>query len=75
MAEAVSPAAGRRCGIARVCRVRGAPRSSLHAARAAAARPAPGETAPRGPKPAIADAGLLAAIRADLARSPWSGEG
>ncbi len=29
----------------------------------------------RGPKPAVSDADLLAAIRADLARSPWSGEG
>ena len=75
MAEAVSPGAGRRYGIARVGRLWGVPRSSLYAARAAEARPAPGETARRGPKPAIADADLLAAIRADLARSPWSGEG
>jgi putative transposase len=29
----------------------------------------------RGPKPATSDTDLLAAIRADLARSPWSGEG
>jgi len=38
MAEAVSPAAGRRYGIARVCRVWGVPRSSFYAARAAATR-------------------------------------
>src|SRR5512135_1047266 len=35
-------------------------------------KPAP---ARRGPKPAIADADLLAAIRADLAASPFQGEG
>ena len=29
----------------------------------------------RGPKPAVSDADLLAAIRGDLARSPWTGEG
>ena len=29
----------------------------------------------RGPRPAVADDMLLAAIRADLARSPWQGEG
>src|SRR3712207_8337000 len=28
-----------------------------------------------GPKPAISDQDLLAAIRADLVRSPWTGEG
>ena len=28
-----------------------------------------------GPKPALGDADLLAAIRRDLARSPWTGEG
>lgn len=75
MAEAVSPAAGRRYGIARVCRVWGVPRSSFYAARAAEARDRAVVPARRGPKPVIADAALLAAIRADLARSPWSGEG
>ena len=39
----------------------------------AAAPVAPG--ARRGPMPAVSDAALLAAIRADLARSPWTGEG
>src|SRR5919206_125316 len=29
----------------------------------------------RGPKPAVSDEVLLAAIRADLQRSPWTGEG
>ena len=75
MAETVSPAAGRRYGVARVCRVWGVPRSSFYAAHAAATRGPAAAPARRGPKPAIADADLLAAIRADLARSPWSGEG
>jgi transposase InsO family protein len=36
----------------------------------------PGPPGRRGPKPAIPDeAALLAAIEADLARSPWTGEG
>jgi hypothetical protein len=38
MAEAVSPAAGRRYGIAHARRVRGLPRTSFHAVRAAKAR-------------------------------------
>jgi len=50
------------------------PRSSVSAARAVAAR-VPVAPARRGPKPAVSDADLLAAIRADLARSPWFGEG
>ena len=52
------------------------PRSSFYAARRAAEQPAPARPkGRRGPKPAVSDADLLAAIRADLARSPWSGEG
>ena len=77
MAEATSPATGRRYGVAGVCRVREVARSSFYAARQAgtdgtgpAARPAR-----RGPKPAISDQDPLTAIRADLARSPWTGEG
>ena len=77
MAEATSPATGRRYGAARVCWAWEVPGSSFHAARraetggtAVAARPGR-----RGPKPAVSDQALLAAIRADLARSPWTGEG
>ena len=77
MAETTSSATGREYGIARVCRVWDVPRSTFYAARkpeadstATAVRPAR-----RGPKPAISDAALLAAIRADLGRSPWTGEG
>ena len=76
MAEAISPTTGRRYGVERVCRVWGVARSSFYAASSAGAggraQRTPGR---RGPKPAVCDADLLAAIRADLARSPWSGEG
>ncbi len=77
MAEATSPTTGHRYGIARVCRVWELPRSSFYAARqpeADTTATAGGPTR-RGPKPAISDTALLAAIRADLARSPWTGEG
>ena len=76
MAAATSPATGRRYGVARVCGAWEVPRSSFYAARVAAdgTRP-PASPARRGPKPAVSDADLLAAIRADLARSPWTGEG
>jgi putative transposase len=76
MAAATSPATGRRYGVARICRAWEVPRSLFYAARVAAdgTRP-PASPARRGPKPAVSDADLLAAIRADLARSPWTGEG
>ena len=76
MAASLSPTTKRRYGVARVCRAWWVPRSSYYAAQTvAAATPEPGPALRRGPKPAIADAALLAAIRADLARSPWTGEG
>jgi putative transposase len=77
MAEATSPATGRCYGAARVCRVWEVPRSSFYAARKAETDSSATATSParRGPKPAISDQDLLAAIRADLARSPWTGEG
>ena len=77
MAGATSPATGRRYGVARVCQVWEVPRSSFYAAQQAGAADVGPEPSParRGPKPAISDADLLAAIRADLARSPWTGEG
>ena len=76
MAAAASPATGRRYGVARVCGAWEVPRSSFYAAGVAAdgTRP-PASPALRGPKPAVSDADLPAAIRADLARSPWTGEG
>ena len=76
MAKASSPAGGQPYGIRRVCQAWGVPRSSFYAAR----QPTPVSALPRpparrGPKPAVSDAALLAAIRQDLARSPWTGEG
>lgn len=75
-AKAISPTTGRRYGVERVCRVWGVARATFYAARSAGGEEPPQRTPRRrGPKPAISDADLLAAIRADLARSPWSGEG
>ena len=78
MAETISPSIGRRYGIAQVCRIWDVPRSSFYAdyadrRRGSTATPIPPQR--RGPKPMVSDNALLAAIRADLARSPWHGEG
>ena len=77
MAEATSPATGCSYGVARVCRVWEVARSSFYAARqvGAGGTKATASPARRGPRPAASDQDLLAAIRADLARSPWAGEG
>jgi putative transposase len=76
MTEARSPTTGCRYGVARVCRAWKVPRSSFYAARRSEAEAATAVVpARRGPKPAISDAALLAAVQADLARSPWTGEG
>ena len=76
MAEATSPTSGRPYGVRRICEVWGVPRSSYYAAR----QPTPDSALPcpparRGPKPAVSDEALLAAIRKDLARPPGAGEG
>jgi transposase InsO family protein len=79
MAEATSPSTDHRYGVARVCGAWEIARSSFYAARRAEADTdriaAATGPARRGPKPAVSDQDLVAAIRADLARSPWSGEG
>ncbi|MBV8614195.1 MAG: IS3 family transposase [Acetobacteraceae bacterium] len=77
MAEATSPATGRRYGVARACRVWEVARSSFYATRHAGAEDTGATAGParRGPKPAVSDQDLLTAIQADLARSPWTGEG
>src|SRR6187551_215424 len=76
MAAAISPTTGRRYGIAQVCRIWDVPRSSFYADRRRAdATTTPVPVQRRGPKAAVSDDALLAAIRADLARSPWHGEG
>ena len=75
MSATTSAATGRCFGIQRVCQVWERSRSALYARRARAPhRVGPGP-ARRGPRPRQSDAQLLAAIRADLARSPFHGEG
>ena len=76
MSATTSATTGRRYGLQRVCRAWEYSRSALYARRAQAAQRQPGALpARRGPVPAVSDAQLLAAIRADLARSPFQGEG
>jgi putative transposase len=76
MAAAISPHTGRAYGVARVCDGFGVARSSFYAWRRQQERTDPPPTPlRRGPKPAISDAAVLSAIRADLDRSPWIGEG
>ena len=76
MSRETSAGAGKLYGLERVCRVLEFPRSTLYAqqardsAKVVALRPQR-----RGPKPKMPDADLLAAIRADLAASLFSGEG
>ena len=73
MSAAISPATAQSYGVQRVCRIWGLSRSSFYHAsrRGAAAQPA----ARRGPLPPVAEDSLLAAIQADLAASPFRGEG
>ena len=74
--SATTSAATRRCfGIQRVCQVWERSRSALYARRARAHHRLGGGPARRGPAPRQSDAQLLAAIRTDLARSPFHGEG
>ena len=76
MSETTSAATGRCFGIQRVCQVWERSRSALYARRARAHHHRLGAgPARRGPVPRQSDAQLLAAIRTDLARSPFHGEG
>ena len=76
MSETTSAATGRRYGIQRVCQAWERSRSALYARRTRAqSRRLGAAPARRGPPPTLADEQLLAAIRADLARSPFQGEG
>ncbi|HDR9512343.1 TPA: transposase, partial [Burkholderia cepacia] len=76
MSHTISAAIGKPFGLQRVCQVLDFPRSTIYTERARAARNltrlAP---ARRGPKPKVPDHELLAAIRADLIRTPFVGEG
>ena len=75
MAAATSPATGRTYGVRRIRAIWGVARSSFYDARCQEGRPHQSPVGQPGPKPALSDAELLAAIRRDLARSPWTGEG
>jgi putative transposase len=74
MSRATSAGTGIPYGLQRVCRVLDFPRSTIYAQQAAA-KVVPLRPQRRGPKPQVADADLLTAIRADLAASPFTGEG
>lgn len=74
MSQTISGSTGTPYGIQRVCRVWEQARSTFYVRQARAAAP-PGTPARRGPKPAVPDGALLAHIRADLAASPFQGEG
>lgn len=76
MSEAISEATGRQYGVQRVCRVWELARSSVYDRRQRAERRRRGDLpARRGPRPKHSDEALLAAIKADLERSPFKGEG
>jgi transposase InsO family protein len=76
MSRETSAGAGRPYGLERVCRVLEFPRSTLYARQARdSAKVVRLRPQRRGPKPKMPDADLLAAIRADLEASLFSGEG
>jgi transposase InsO family protein len=77
MSDAISESTGKRYGIQRVCRAWERARSSVYARRVARAEKCRSDAVPsrRGSKPKASDAALLAAIEADLERSPFQGEG
>lgn len=76
MSEAISESTGKRYGIQRVCHAWDRPRSSVYARRQRAEKRREDDVpARRGPKPKVSDEALLAAIKADLERSPFQGEG
>ena len=74
MSREVSPATGKAYGVQRVCAVLKVARSTAYARQQAASLPR-AKPARRGPKPKVPDETLLEAIRADLAASPFTGEG
>ncbi|MCL6556945.1 MAG: hypothetical protein K6T56_11375 [Burkholderiales bacterium] len=76
MSKTTSPSAGKPYGPQRVCRVLELPRATIYAQeQRQAANVVPLQRARRGPKPKVSDADPLAAIRADLAASFFTGEG
>ena len=75
MSRETSEGIGKPYGLERVCRVLDFPRSTLYAQEKRQAAKAQFRPARRGSKPKVADDELIAAIRADLAASPFTGEG
>ena len=76
MSHETSVGTGKPYGLQRVCLALNFPRASIYAERARAkATVVPIARLKRGPKPKVSDAVLLEAIRADLANSPFTGEG
>lgn len=76
MSATTSAATGRRYGIQRVCQAWERSRSALYARRTREQTRREGKApARRGPTSRVSDETLLAAIHADLARSPFHGEG
>lgn len=76
MSRETSAATGKRYGLQRVCRVLEFPRSTVYAQeKRESAKVVPLRAQRRGPKPKVSDAELLAAVREDLAASPFTGEG
>jgi putative transposase len=72
MSRTISPSSGRPYGLARVCRIWRASRATLYRHLAPPRTEPPRRPGPVGP---MADAALVEAIRADLAASPFHGEG
>ena len=72
MSRTPSPSSGRPYGLARVCRIWRAPRATTYRHLAPPRTEPPRRPGPVGP---MADAALVEAIRADLAASPFHGEG
>jgi transposase InsO family protein len=77
MSETLSATTGRRYGVERVCAAWDVPRSTFYARRTRSepTQPPARPTTRRGPRPLVSDERLLEHIRADLARTPFVGEG
>ena len=75
MSAEVSPHSGKPYGVVLVCDVWEQPRSTFYARRDRRDNPPDEPPAKRGPKTAVSDEQLLVAIKADLAASPFEGEG
>jgi putative transposase len=74
MSRTVSPSAGRRYGLALVCRVWDINRSTIYATRHRLSAPS-AEPTKRGPKTQVSDTQLLELIKDTIEKSAWLGEG